>query len=55
VRASFDPMTGEVNNLEVVQGGQQEPGMQSPSSTQPAPSPGMEQPSQEPGMDEPSY
>ena len=42
VRASFDPMTGEVQSLEVIEGGQQQqepgmqPGAQPPSSTDPS-------------------
>jgi len=44
VRASFDPMTGEVQSLEVIEGSQQQqPGMQEP---------GMEQPSSEPSLGE---
>ena len=55
VRASFDPTTGEVQSMEVIEPGTKEPGMQPPSSMEPSPSPGMEEPSHEPGMGEPGY
>lgn len=47
VRASFDPNTGEVQSLEVIEGGQQSPSMPTmPGET--------EQPAQEPGMEDPA-
>jgi len=50
VRASFDPNTGEVQSLEVIEGGQQQPGMEPSMPERPAEPMEPSEPGQEPGM-----